>query len=508
MPRRRSAYLVPPAHCQLERLPAELLHRIFSFLEVSDVTAARATCSLLAAVGGDYILEEVAVIFQRDRFRRLLAIAHHPVFAQRVKALFFQGDRFSSDPCYDEWDDSRSDPNTDGRMTDDLPGVEPSGSGRYMRAIGRALTKWKDTRKGNFTEEELDAAFDAYVWHINSQKRIVAEGYDTFCLTALLNGCPKLRCITLAFQQAMSGKLAMTTNAFRDAMDYPKGDTVWEDQGVRQVTAISQAVCLSGQSLDSLSLIEVSHRVFEQSRDVVERIRHMFRPLRRLRLLVQTWATDEDLVAEEQQLFEASLCFEGGAVKEVLKDTPDLRVLKLQFPIGVTGPGIQVVARLGDITGDTTWPNLLELGLSNFIATEDGLVDLLLRHRTSLRWLSLSHIELESGTWTSALRRIAGKLSNLRSIRLRSYFVSDASGREFDFDIPGAESRKIAPLRDAVETYILKGGEYPNVDRLPLLLSMYPWEEPEYVSPGIPIDEPDPEDPALRYEWDQFDAHM
>ena len=151
---------------------------------------------------------------------------------------------------------------------------------------------------------------------------------------------------------------------------------------------------------------------------------------------------------------------------------------------------------------------MIELGIANAWTSEDEFLDLRLRHKTTLCRISLSDNVLETGTWDSAFQRLSAKLLNLRRIRLRGHFASDTSGEEFHFDTPGGQSGKIAPLGDAVENHILGEGEWPDVDTMPWQLGAYPWEDPEYVKPGLSDDDPDPTDPALRYECDDFDSHM
>lgn len=64
-------------------------HFIFQHLEdLEDVITARQTCSLLASVGAEYLLEEVAVAYYRDKFNALLAIAGPGDGEDRAVAIF------------------------------------------------------------------------------------------------------------------------------------------------------------------------------------------------------------------------------------------------------------------------------------------------------------------------------------------------------------------------------------------------------------------------------------
>lgn len=87
----------------LDGLAVELLHNIFSHLDLEGVLAARATCSLLAAVGSDHVLEnEVLAYYHIDKSRQLTEIAKHPTFFKRITSFYLQGDRFIGSVAFDQ----------------------------------------------------------------------------------------------------------------------------------------------------------------------------------------------------------------------------------------------------------------------------------------------------------------------------------------------------------------------------------------------------------------------
>lgn len=67
----------------LQGLPPEIVHSIFQNLwDLDGVLAARLTYSLFAYVGAEYLLEEVAIVYHRDRFNALCEIANHRVIVK------------------------------------------------------------------------------------------------------------------------------------------------------------------------------------------------------------------------------------------------------------------------------------------------------------------------------------------------------------------------------------------------------------------------------------------
>lgn len=123
-------------------------HFIVQHLEdLEDVIAARQTCSLLASVRAEYLLEEVAVAYHRDKFNALLAIADHPVMAKKVQSLHFQADRFKPGVTYEEWDKQRPDPAPPG-IEEAIKEDDHGTSERAQRFIVRAYERsWREKRQ-------------------------------------------------------------------------------------------------------------------------------------------------------------------------------------------------------------------------------------------------------------------------------------------------------------------------------------------------------------------------
>jgi len=155
------------------------------------------------------------------------------------------------DTSHKEWDKWRRDTATIGHRTDAMLGIEPSYSDRYGRALRRA--RKEEDRKGNFSEADLTAAYNAYVHLVQDQQAVVKEGFDTRCLTALFEGCPNLDTVTLACTQSLRKNLVVYSSAFGEAMVRPYDDWIPESQGVDQAMAIAQAVCNPGKALKSLT---------------------------------------------------------------------------------------------------------------------------------------------------------------------------------------------------------------------------------------------------------------
>jgi hypothetical protein len=69
------------------------------------------------------------------------------------------------------------------------------------------------------------------------------------------------------------------------------------------------------------------------------------------------------------------------------------------------------------------------------------------------------------------------------------------------------ESRRIAPYRDALENFILEGGEFPTDDE-DILPDQADYPDDNYRRPGLPQDNTELDDPMVHYNSDEFDTRI
>ncbi|GAB7331703.1 hypothetical protein MBLNU13_g03684t1 [Cladosporium sp. NU13] len=100
------------------------------------------------------------------------------------------------------------------------------------------------------------------------------------------------------------------------------------------------------------------------------------------------------------------------------------------------------------------------------------------------------------------IAQVSYQLPQLRCLRLRGAFYLDGDS-EIEFEHAGCESRRIASYRDAVENFILKGGEYPTDDET-VLPDQANYPDENYKGPGLRQDNTEPDDPMLDYDSDNL----
>lgn len=470
---------IPPKPL-FQTLPPELIHLIFSYIDETEAfLALRKTCSLFASVGLDHFPPEIPLVFHRDKFKALTEIATHPKLSKQMRSLFYVVDRCRQ-VKYETWDSHRPDPEP--WVKDDVDCSVRLLTKRDVRVFQRDVRKAvrkQEERIASVPESERRKAYEVFTALCKDVIKVEDEGYDYQCLKALFEGCRNINEVTIGSRVDIRRRMEASRKIVKGAMAIISQDRKWWKAGIRQVLSVAMAASQAGTKLDSLTLAAISPLLFDKGGNIREdewcALKALVQPLRRLRLFSfaeppdredRYLEFDDDDPGVEQTSFLSDDILEAGHLRELLSAAKDLRVLKLQLPNWdyFTGEG-PIYTLLAPCLQDITWPHLYELSLSCCAVPADFLVDLCLRHKATLRRLSLYNIQLmewENG-WKEVLTRLSGHFPELRQVKLRgTFYVSDEY--DFSFDIAGFESRRTAPFRDALEDFVVKGGDWPSED--------------------------------------------
>lgn len=506
-----------PNGASLQTLPTELLHLIFAHLHIKDIFATRKTCSALAEVGLDYLGDEVTLAFYRDKFKALTEIAEHPKLSQQMRSLFYACDRCPLE-SYEDWDSHRPDPRP--WQVEPMDRLKEAHQEQDIEATQRAdrdMSAERRERLAAVTESDRREAYANFTTLCQDQNDVGSEKYDHHCLRALFQGCTNIREVSIASDMEQMRVLKASRKAFANAMaSGMSGDKHWQIAAVRQVLSVAVATHTAGTRLDSLTLWRVSPLLFDRFNGVGENEWHalkaLVQPLRRLRLFICCEPRDDDEDLEfhpEIRRFQtqAEQIIKNGHLRDILSAASGLRELKLNLPRGngwsidwrIESPYL----RLEDALGNTTYPHLYELSLGACQMRPDYLVELCLRHKATLRRLKLSDIELlgpGETDWKYILTRISGQLPKLRIFKL-SGLLDEVDGEAIDLSEP--PSWKIAPYKDALENFVVKGGDFPTTEDPEE--QWYRNENPDWVPSGLPDDNKEADDMKLVYKPDVFD---
>ena len=405
-------------------LPAELLHRVFSFMKQDGILAARTCCSRLADIGRDRMLSEIFVVYERSRLQRLKEIASRPHLAHRVRSLYFQADRFAPTGTFETWNMCRD----GGNVWSDM--------------------NLKGKMKAHPTENELLRAYTTYQQAVNDQIAVGRDGFDQECLTDFFQSCTNLDLVTLALGNDFGDKRRprMIRSAFEECHCAPFGDTPEQDRGVDQFHSIFRAFQLSDHKIKrfhafliSLSVVDLVLPQLKSRLGILQNLQEL-----RLHMVVE---------AGYRTLPSASLNSYGLA--DMLSAAPNLRTLDLQTTSKFPFPN---VAKLERLFGPHTWPKLENLTISGVQSSNEDLVDLLIRHGETLRSLALAEITLLNGTVTEFVKRIQGHLPVLETVKMQEQFtIVRQPPKTF---LAGVTWEQIDELQD----FILNGGGIPHIN--------------------------------------------
>lgn len=516
--------LTTVAHSMLMSLPVELLHNILSGLDTASVLNVRLTCRLLFVLGLDHFGDEIPLVFHRDKFRALTEIAAHAVLAKRMRSLYYAGDIVSWQEWH-EWYTRRSPEAHYRHAVMEFP-TEVDLRSRISRLGPRRARSAMDMWDVRSTAHA--AAFGRFNALCIDQVNNLEEKFDTKCLRIMFEGCLNLREVTLAFRTDDGGpqrRLKASRTAFAEAMTVAHRDSRIEKVGKVHLIGLAQALRDSGRSLDGLTVVNVDYSALCADLPELFQLRALVQRLRRLRVFIQ--------LAHRKNKRHHGFTPDVS----IFTEAPELRVLKIrlpdraldhqQLPSERTGADRVLEALLAGaldinhVFEATTYPHLYDLSLANCIVCGNTFIDFILRHRPTLRRLSLQNMRLAKyrhvsnmRSWPDVFSSIAGRLPKLHNVAIRDFFFERfALVMNWCMPLQTSESagiELICPAREAIENFILMGSTLPwgQILRGELDLLTPRWEPKGegYVAPGIPDDDRPLDDPAREYEEDEFDV--
>ncbi|GAB7325000.1 hypothetical protein MBLNU13_g08801t1 [Cladosporium sp. NU13] len=174
----------------------------------------------------------------------------------------------------------------------------------------------------------------------------------------------------------------------------------------------------------------------------------------------------EDKIVSTIIASEATADFQAGRFREMLAVATNLRVLKLHFsPFTFADKGARYQQKflrsreiyLKDSLGDLKFPNLYELAIRSCGTTSRYLEEVVLRHKDTLRRLTLSHIHMVTEDFRQFFCNIAGQLSELRKVTLLGITTPEPWGPPGRYLTVAEEYPGNSLIKYEVENFVLNG---------------------------------------------------
>ena len=446
-----------PNNCPIDSLPSEILHIICTYLKPTDVANLRLASSVVAPVGLQYLVPEVQLVVAEDSFRKLAAIATHPVVSKYVTSLVYQADTLEV-LDEEEW-------RVHVRSPDHTERVEAPP--RYMlRSCKGGYPMRCPVRRHHYTKKQFKEAFRKYQGFCDYQRRM--DQSDRKIVTAMKK-LPNLKELT------MSAQIWSRSKAFEKAFAPGFMTSCQEDVeewpiGLAQMRSLLLGASRAGSKIERLRCEQVNWRILTQKNKTFEGMKKCLRHLRELSITFSTGIEEEE---DELGFLQIDKCQnyirESGRLKDLVTSAPDLERLEICFewhePVYATEFQYAV--------SDFYWHSLRAVKLEMIGAAEDHLVEFFERHGCTIKDLCIGSLSLSPGHWWSAFERMRLVL------KLDSMDISGSleSSLEFlDFD-PGSDEERIE-LREAIESYLLRGHtdeKIPLTDYLEVWGFSGPW---------------------------------
>ena len=423
-----------PIECPIDNLPSELLHIICTHLKPTEVANLRLASRVIAPIGLQYLVPEVYIAIAEDSFKRLAAIARHPVVSKYVTSLFYEADTLEI-LNEEEWKEQVKSP-------DYYDKVEKIRDHPYsLRSDKGWLDRVRAVICHRYTKRQLKEAFRKYQDFCDYQDRLYE--FDRKIATAMKK-FPNLKEIAVSTQgwpprQAFERAFAPGfCTAYRDdVQDWPVG--------LVQMRSLLLGACRAGLKIERLRCKGVNWRILKMKKKTFENMKRSVRHLRELSITFSLGLEEEEDEWGFRQLQTCQKYLRNGRLKEFVTSALDLERLEICFVC--TEPVCAV--KFKHMVGDFYWPSLKAVKFEMVSATENRLVGFFERHASTINDLCIGNLVLLRGLWWSVLERMRLVLK-IDSVKISGSLVSRSGMLDFE---RGSEYEQVE-LREAIESYL------------------------------------------------------
>ena len=423
-----------PNNCPVDNLPSEILHIVCTYLKPTDVANLRLASSALAPIGLQYLAPEVQLTVAEDNFRKLAAIAIHPVVSKYVTSLFYQANTLE---VFDEERWRGVVRSLDYNNWERFREARPS----YMlRSCKESYHIQWPVRRHHYTEKQLKEAFREYQGFCEYQGRV--DRFDRKIFTAMKQ-LPNLKELTVSVQDSphqMAFEKAFPPGLLIDCQE----DVEERPFGLAQRRSLLLGAYRAGSKIERLTCDGVNWRILTQENKTFESMKKSLRHLRELGIVFTTIDNEGEDALGSLPIEKCQIYLQGtGRLKEFVTSAPDLERLEICFqrwnPVYPT--------EFQYVVSDFYWPSLSAIDFMSIDGAEDHLVEFFERHACTIKDLCIGYLSLSTGCWRSALERMRLVLK-LDSVHLSGSLENSTEYLDID-DKPQDD------LCVAIESYLL-----------------------------------------------------
>ena len=395
-PNRKS--IVQASTFPAERLPSELIHMIFTYLEPTEAAAFRLVGRVVADVGLQYLVPTAYLALNEESYDRLLAIAEHPVVSKYVVKLEYETEGLMFIDRH-RWD----------QMITLLPMEASAVSARSWRAYRRQATT------------ALSRAWLIYEEYHASQKRVQQAHFFPEKVTEAMKQLPNLKTIFATADGAYKRYLVEIKNLLQICYlrEYHYSGRSSDADTTSSILSAAQTVDLRCQHF-------LSHSINLQ---VLGQVKNNFASLKRSMIHLETMNLDLTDIQRDWDMEVINMeWIEKGYVLDFLASAPKLQHLSLAFD---TCCDDDEQIPFDRTIGGLHWPFLKAVSLVSLCSDQHELWDFFRRHARTLKHVSLRNMHHYEGSWKSTfqqMRREFGFGQQLETCTLSGFFCNHTDG--------------------------------------------------------------------------------
>lgn len=387
----------------MDSCPAEVLHSICALLSPKDIAALRLVTKDLAAIGAHYLVDKVRFHTSQTSIKRLTKMSKHAVFSHSVKTLHWEATRLDPEITLPQLREVMQTVATGRARAEAKPKAPlPGASLREQRLFRRNLDKWTGDAKES--EQNIKSQFRKY-------KKIVASEGDAevallppnSVLATAIRKFPRLK--EVHFDNEPSKCQHMYSQRFGarfEKVEFPIPFDRDTEATIWQIRELLIAIAQSESTIEKLFVHSMAPSFFQ------------FLPVPSLKKVHQAVSSLKHIslrfrLHEDHEHVDDGGCFgilNRGGLRDMLAASPLLEQLAIRFDHYPEGG----VTTLANVLGETEWPRLRCLHLSQLSAVEEELMACLNR-QVSLKEVSMGWMTLTKGSWERVVERMQKELS-------------------------------------------------------------------------------------------------
>ena len=366
-----------------DRLPSELIHMVFAYLEPKEAAAFRWVGRAIAEIGLYYLTPKVSLKLREESYDRLLAIAEHPVASKCVVELEYETEglwlinrkRFDQIFILTRLRSQRHASSTE-EFNRNMPRPSKRPTLRQdTQLLNRAWSLYEEQQAGHKRVEQADC-FRAKM--VKAFKRL-----------------PALRIIstpaTSAYERYVTDiEELLPTYSFVDVKHYANPSCVGA------TTSVLLAAESAGLRLSSFHCPRFNWQTLEQD---ISDLPTLNRSIFHLKVLNVAFVEPRYMCQDGGHAVisrRSCECAKEGRVFSLITSAPDLERLGLKFR---AWPCYYTMLKVWEIMKDFHWPSLKAISLDRVATGQNYLVQFFEIHKHTLREILLEDMRMRQGLW-------------------------------------------------------------------------------------------------------------